>query len=590
MSEWTHPALILIIGALAVPFLKGTAKRLYLLFLPVFAFYNLLHMPADAVWAFSYLGHELILCRVDKLSLLFGYIFTAMTFIGVVYALHLEDDRQHMAALFYAGSSIGVVFAGDFLTLFMFWEVMAFASAYLVFAQRSRAAALAGSRYLLVHIAGGLVLFAGIIIHFSSSGSLTLGPVDRNGAAYYLIMTGFMLNAAVVPLNAWLPDAYPEATVTGSVFMSVFTTKTAVYVLIRVFAGEEWLLWLGVFMAVFGVVYATMENDCRRLLSYHIISQVGYMVAGVGIGTELALNGAAAHAFTNMLYKSLLFMGAGAVIHATGAGKLTELGGLARKMPATFVLYMIGGFSISAFPLFAGFVSKSMIVSAAAHEKYELVTLFLMLASSGTLLSTTLKIPYYMFFGKEKSTGIKEVPLNMLVGMGMAALLCIGIGVYPGPLYSILPFNAGYEPYTPEHIMGSLGILVFTAVAFFLVARKIKLTDTVNLDTDWFYRKGAAAFMWVLNRPFSKGLEVSYRIFFDAIPRRLAYFARNPLLMTEIIAGRVLCAFSGRGSRLEETVKGEMAAYPADTIKHWPIGSTILWVTMFLLISVFLYL
>ncbi|MBI5826378.1 MAG: hypothetical protein HZB22_01400, partial [Deltaproteobacteria bacterium] len=265
------------------------------------------------------------------------------------------------------------------------------------------------------------------------------------------------------------------------------------------------------------------------------------------------------------------------------------MGGLARKMPATFVLYMIGGFSISAFPLFAGFVSKSMIVSAAAHEKYEMVALLLMLASSGTLLSTTLKIPYYMFFGKEKFAETKEIPLNMLVGMGIAAFLCIGIGVYPGLLYSILPFEAGYEPYTPEHITGSLGILVFTALAFFLVARKIKLTDTVNLDTDWFYRKGAAAFMWVLNKPFSKGLEVSYGIFFDAIPKCLVYFARNPLMMTEIIAGKILCAFSGRGCRLEETVKGEMAAYPADIIKHWPIGATILWVTIFLLISVFLY-
>lgn len=591
MTEWLHPALVLVLGAFAVPFFKGNIKKIYLLALPVVAFYGILTMPEGVNWNYSYLGYDLVFERVDRLSLIFGYVFTIMAFIGVTYALHLDDSRQHMAALFYSGSSLGVVFAGDYLTLFIFWEIMAFASAYLVFAQRTKASIDAGKRYLLVHIAGGLLLFTGIIMHFHATGSLAFGHMDGKDLAYYLVMAGFMLNAAVVPLNAWVQDAYPEATITGTVFMSIFTTKTAVYVLIRAFAGEEVLVVLGVIMTVYGAVYATMENDCRRLLSHHIISQVGYMVAGVGIGTGLALNGAAAHAFTNILYKGLLFMGAGAVIYSTGVRKLSEMGGLYRSMPAVFVLYMIGGFSISAFPLFAGFVSKAMIVSASTHEKYEIATLLLMLAASGTFLSTTLKLPYYMFFGEKKAEVHRKPPFNMIVGMGMAAVLCIGIGVFPAPLYALLPFDVHYEPYTASHITGSLGILVFTAVAFFLLVKKVKISDTLKLDTDWFYRRGSAVFMWILNRPAVRGMEIISKALFESLPNGLYYLTRNPLAILKIFLDECLYRVGGGegSSGIRAVLREDIAIYPRDTIKHWPIGSTILWVAIFLLVSLFVY-
>ncbi len=292
-----------------------------------------------------------------------------MSFIGIVYALHVKDNGQHMAAFLYIGGSLGVTFAGDYFTLFVFWELMAFASAYLVFAKREKEAIEAGYRYILVHIFGGVCLLGGIILHYVSTQSIAVGPLVNDGSlAFYLILIGVIVNAAVPPLHAWLTDAYPEGTVTGSVFMSAFTTKTAVYVLVRVFPGTELLVWMGTIMALYGVVYAVLENDCRRLLAYHIISQVGYMVAGVGIGTDMSLNGSVSHAFAHILYKGLLFMGAGAVIQMTGKRKLTELGGLYKTMPITLVLYMIGGFAISAFPLFSGFVTKSMVVSGASHD------------------------------------------------------------------------------------------------------------------------------------------------------------------------------------------------------------------------------
>src|SRR6266540_1531151 len=277
---------------------------------------------------------------------------------------------------------------------------MAISSALLVLLRREPSAVAAGFRYLLVHIFGGLILLAGILLHWSQVGSLAFGDMGASsgGVAWAMILAAFLLNAAVPPLGAWLPDAYPEATVTGAVFMTAFTTKSAVYVLLRGYAGTELLVWLGAAMAIYGVVYAVLENDARRLLAYHIISQVGYMVCGVGIGTELALNGATAHAFAHILYKAVLFMGAGAVLEVTGRRKLSEMGGLYKTMPVTLVLYMVGAFAISAVPLFSGFVSKSMVVSAAGDSHRTWVYLMLVLASSGTFLHTGLKLPYYMFF------------------------------------------------------------------------------------------------------------------------------------------------------------------------------------------------
>ena len=357
----------------------------------------------------------------------------------------------------------------------------------------------------MVHITGGVVLLGGIVLYVRATGSLLFGPVEGElGTAAYLILAGFMLNAAVPPLNAWLTDAYPEATVTGAVFMSAFTTKTAVYVLARGFPGTELLVWFGTAMAIYGVIYAVLENDCRRLLAYHIVSQVGYMVAGIGIGTEMALNGATSHAFAHILYKALLFMGAGAVIYVTGRRKLTELGGLYAAMPLTVALYMVGAFAISAFPFFSGFVTKSMVVAAAGQDHRALVVLLLTMASSGTFLHTGLKLPYYMFFGKDAGLEAREPPRNMLVAMGLAAVLCVAIGVFPGPLYALLPYPVDFEPYTGAHVTESLGILMFTALGFVLFLKALDPENTISLDTDWFYRKGAKAFMWLARNPLAR--------------------------------------------------------------------------------------
>jgi multicomponent Na+:H+ antiporter subunit D len=511
IPDWVHPGLLLIVGAWVVPCLKGRVKRAAMVLLPAAALTVCMGMSTGTYGEVNFLGQELVFGRVDDLSLVFSYVFSLMALLGMIYALHVEDDAQHVSALTYAGGALGVTFAGDFLSLYVFWELMAVSSVLLVWLRRDPAATAAGFRYLLVHIVGGLILLAGIVLYWSETGSIAFDSLGEYAysPAWYLILVAFLLNAAVPPLGAWLPDTYPEATVTGAVFMTAFTTKSAVYVLIRGFAvpeGTDLIVWLGAAMAVYGVVYAVLENDARRLLAYHIISQVGYMVCAVGMGTALAVNGATAHAFAHILYKGLLFMGAGAVLQMTGLRKLSEMGGLYKTMPVTLGLYMVGAFAISAVPLFSGFVTKSMVVLAAGETHRQAIFLLLTLASAGTFLHTGLKLPYYMFFGKDSGVRVKEPPGNMLVAMGLAAFACILIGVLPGLLYRHLPYpieQGSYFLYDLRHVTSSLGMLGFTALGFFLLLKHLDPERKISLDTDWFYRRIAAPGLKLIQAPLA---------------------------------------------------------------------------------------
>jgi multicomponent Na+:H+ antiporter subunit D len=367
---------------------------------------------------------------------------------------------------------------------------MAVTAAVLVWVRGTAEARLAGMRYVLVHLAGGGVLLFGVVAHVATTGSIAFGHFEPSMGAW-MILVGFCLNAAVPPLGAWLPDAYPKASVTGAVLLSALTTKSAVYALLRGFAGWEILVPLGVLMALWGVVYAVLANDIRELLAYHIISQVGYMVAGCGMGTAMAVNGAAAHAVCHILYKSLLFMGAGAVITTTGRRKLTELGGFWRRQRLVFGLYMIGAFSISGFPLWNGFVSKSMVVSAAGDAHRNVVFLLLLLASVGTFLHTGLKLPYFTWMGEDHGIEPAPAPRSMVFAMAMAAVLCTVMGVWPDGWYALLPYATSYEPYTAAHLAETTQLLVFTFFAFYLFIPKLGGEATVSVDTDVLYRKGA---------------------------------------------------------------------------------------------------
>jgi len=499
-----HPTTWFLMGAVLLPFLnnKEKLKKTVLIGIPLIAF-TLIHWLPDSFGHVSYLGFDLVFGRVDQLTRVFLHVFTIMAIIGCIYGLHVKETGQHIAAFLYVGGSLGVTLCGDYLTLFIFWEMMAFSSVFLVWYRKKRRSIEAGFRYLLVHTAGGLVVLAGIFLRYKNIHDLSFVQIATNGATFadYLIMIGFMLNAAVPPIHAWLPDAYPEASVTGAVFMCAFTTKTAVYVLARGFPGFEALAILGAVMTLYGVGYAVVENDARRILAYHIVSQVGYMVCGIGIGTAMAVNGAVAHAYAHIIYKGLLFMGAGAVLEMTGKSKLNELGGLYKRMPWAMVFTVIGGISISGFPFTSGFISKSMIIAAAGESHRTGLMLMMTLAAVGTFLSVGIKLPYFIWFGKDSGVEAKDAPWNMNLGMAIAAFLCFFLGIFPDYLYKMLPFPVHYHPYTAYHLAETMQLLGFTGLGFFIMVKKLKPKPKMNLDVDWFYRKGARVFMWIASRP-----------------------------------------------------------------------------------------
>jgi multicomponent Na+:H+ antiporter subunit D len=501
------PFAVFFTGALLVALAPARLHKGLLLLVPVVAGLQLLEIPKDHVIAVTAMGHELIPYRVDRLSLLFGYIFTLAAFISIIFSLHLRDRLQHVSGLVYAGSALGAVFAGDLITLFVFWELTAISSVFLIWAGCTSASTGAGWRYLVIQLISGLLLLAGILIRYSDTGSLGFTYVGLDGLSGWLIFLAFGIKCAFPLLHNWLTDAYPEATPTGTVFLSVFTTKMAVYALARGFPGTEILIYIGAVMTCFPIFYAVIENNLRRVLGYSLINQLGFMVCGIGIGTTLAINGAVSHAFSHIIYKALLFMSMGAVLHMTGKIKCTELGGLYKTMPVTTGLCIIGACSISAFPLFSGFVSKSMVMAAALEEGYDWIWLALLLASAGVFHHAGIKIPFFTFFAKDSGIRVREPPLNMLLAMGLAAVLCVSIGIWPGVLYSLLPFPVEYSPYTATHVIAQLQLLFFSALAFtWLKLRGLYPPEmrAVNIDVEWGYRwlgpRVVSQVMQVLNR------------------------------------------------------------------------------------------
>jgi len=576
MINTVPPALIFIVGALLIPLLKGRVKSAYLLFLPVLGMINLLQIPEGTHWVYRFMDYTLIFGKIDRLSLVFGYIFHVISFIAFIYALHVKDDIENISGVVYGGAALGVIFAGDLITLFIFWELLSVSAVFLIWARRTGGALNAGFRYILVHIVGGLCLLAGILIQTYTTGSTEFGYIGLNGAGSYLIFLGFGINCAWPLLHAWLTDAYPESTVTGIIFLSVFTTKSAVYALARAFPGTEALIWIGAAMTAFPIFYAVIENDLRRVLSYSLINQVGFMVCGIGIGTQMAINGAVCHAVNDILFKGLLFMSIGAVMYRTGKTRCTDLGGLYKSMPLTSIFCIIGAASISALPLFSGFVSKSMIMSAAAIEHMPIIWFVLLYASAGVFEHAGIKIPFFAFFSHDSGIRTKEAPVHMLIAMGIAAFLCVFIGSYPWPLYSLLPYPVEYTPYTVSHVLAQTEMLFFCAFAFILLLLSgIYPSEkrALNLDADWFYRKGSQVVVAFLTKIFDELFAGFERLFVKRIPQTLAAVSKRPLTMaTQYYA-------SVRGETGTDTEEPSVLPEAASLI---PIGIVVLFAVVLL--------
>jgi len=532
----------------------GPLRPLILLVVPILAGLHIWFLPEGNHIPASLLGLDLELARVDKLSRVFGLIFSLAAFLGGLYAWHVRDWIQQVAALFYAGSAIGAVFAGDLVTLFFYWEGTAIASVFLIWARRTVGAYHTGMRYLIIQIGSGVILIAGVALLYRETGSIAFDKMTLGSLATWLIFLSFGIKAAFPLLHNWLQDSYPAATVTGTVILSAFTTKLAIYALARGFPGTEILIYIGTIMTLFPIFFAEIENDLRRVLAYSLNNQLGFMVVGIGIGSEMALNGTAAHAFAHILYKALLFMSVGAVLFRTGTSKASELGGLYRTMPKTALFCLIGAASISAFPLFSGFVTKSLVLDATAEKHYVVIWAALVFASAGVLSHSGIKIPFFTFFAHDSGKRPAEAPTHMLWAMGITAFLCVAIGVYPAPLYALLPYEVEYHPYTTNHVVAQMQLLCFALLAFGVLMRtgihppEIR---AVNLDTDVVYRKFTPSVVVLSMR----GLNVIWSAMANRVQLRLSQIIKN--------------LYDSHGP------EGRMA-------QVWPTGSMVLWVALLL--------
>jgi len=590
------PALIYFAGAALLPLLgKGKARKIYLIVLAALGLIGVALIKPQTSWGFSVLpGFELTFLHADSLSLIMGYIFALIGGAAILYSVNIvKENGELVCGLLYLGSALGAVFAGDFFTLYIFWEIMAFSSLGLIWYSRTERSTNAGMRYILFHLLGGCALLGGIIIHYMNTGSIAVGPVEP-GIGYVLLLIGIGVNTAFIPLHTWLPDSYPKATIAGAVFMCVFTTKTGVYVLARTFPGVEAVAYMGGVMCLYGVIFALLQNDVRKLLSYHIVSQVGYMVAGIGIGTYIGINGGIAHVFNHILYKALLFMCMGAVIYATGKNNLTELGGLAKKMPITMITCMIAAFSISGVPGFNGYVSKGMVIHAAELEGMHILAVALILGSVGTFLSF-LKLTYFTFFKRNDKIEAKEVPLPMLIAMSVTAFLCVAIGVYPELLYGILPY-AGvafhYQAYALGHTIGTLELLMMTAVGFFTLQYVFSPHERITSDIDYIYRKAGRGFIWFCEQPL-----VTVANFIDTGLQRIAdsfvWFSKNPTaaskIMVAMIGAVVTRPFNPAYMRYERDLEELKKRYPGE-VPRVAIGTGVLLALVLLTLYLIVYL
>jgi multicomponent Na+:H+ antiporter subunit D len=564
MISAVPPGLVLIAGAFLLPITRGWARGAIVLVLPLVVLWMTWQVPDGVASTVTFLGYELQPVKGDKLSRLFALIFAIMTFAGGLFALAHERVTELAAAFVHAGSAIGIAFAGDLITLFVFWEVMALASTVVIWSAGTGMSYRAGMRYIAIHLLGGVLLMAGIVDYVAATGSPAFGAepiyavLGNNAPGTWLILAGFLINAGAPPLSAWLPDAYPEASHSGMVFLSAYTTKSAVYMLIRAYPGFEPLVFFGLYMVFYGIIYALLENDMRRILAYSIVNQVGFMLTGVGLGTAMALNGAAAHAFTHIIYKALLVMSAGSVLAMTGKRKCTDLGGLFQSMPWTMICGIVGALSISSFPLTSGFISKSMISQSAADLDLALLWFLLAAASAGVFLHAGIKFPWFVFFHKDSGLRPPDPPLNMRLAMGLFAFLCIGLGVWPEPLYAILPYPVDYVPYTGAHVLDMLQLLLFSGLAFFVMLPRMARTLTISLDVDWFYR-------W-----FGRALA-------EAFATR---------------GGRAHGNFERRLQRRIERGIATIFRYhgPEGILaRTWPTGSTVLWVAILLAAYLLVY-
>lgn len=560
MIDVFPPALAVLLAALASAFCRPAAARGGIAIAGALGSLLLTWQVADGVLVSgSFLGYPLELVEGTALGRLFASFFALALIAGVVYALRTASRAELVAAQVYAAGAMGVAFAGDLITLFLFWEIMALASVALVWSGANAGARAAGIRYAVIHLVGALILKMGIEGIKHSTGSLDIRPFALDGLDTALLLAGILLNAAAPPLSAWLADAYPRATPTGSVFLSVFTTKTAVLALILLFPGEELLIAVGLYMAFYGILYALLEDNLRRILAYALVTQVGFMVCAIGVGTEAALNAAAAHAATFTLAIALLFMAVGTVILRTGKEHCTDLGGLYRNMPVTLWCTIIGALAIASVPLTGGFVSRSLIADATAGaDDLALVYTLLAIAAAGVFLQVGIRLPWLVFFSRDSGLRSGDAPGHMKVAMIALAAGCVVLGAAPQLLYPLLPHAVEQEPYRANNVLFQLQLMMFSGLGFFLLLPWLRPRKGIVLDVDWLWRRGLPELADLLARVIG-----------------------NPLRRA---VNRILAMIDDATAQAQKIM-----GHAGPLGRSWEIGTTALWIVLLLMVYVFAY-
>lgn len=465
------------------------------------AYYNWTGVELGSV----YLG-EIILAPVSfsehPYSRIMVFGFTLVGSLGLLYGLQLSESREQAAALAALASTIGIVFADNFITLFIFWEMLTLSTAGLILFRREPTAFRAGLYFLFFHLAGGLFVLFGILQHYVATGSFALIEPQ---AGLTLFMIGFGFKTAFLPLHSWLVKGYPAANFPSSVLLAGITTKIGVYAIARILPPHEVIMLMGASMAVFGVIFALLQTNMRRLLSYHIISQVGYMVAGVGLATAHAVDGALLHVINHMLYKALLFMSVGAVLYAVRTEDLQKLTGdnnaesdlngqfIWKSMPLVTIGVIVGALAISGVPPFNGYVSKYLLKNAMYGTGP--AEIMLMLASIGTAASFCKLVISGFIKGRAKI--INKIPISSQLAISAAAFFCLLLGIYPQLISSLLPYGTPVNNvYTADGIWGAMrliiaGILLYLNLAA-LLKKGIHLSPALRIEhrvLSFFFRE-----------------------------------------------------------------------------------------------------
>ena len=430
-----------------------------------------------------------IAMEVDQVSLFFGLLISTAVFVACVYSLQYmehDDNKPQYYTLFLmlAGGVMGLVLSGDLFNMFIMVEILTFAAVALTaFRNKAFGALEAAFKYLVVGCMGSTCILAGTIMLYAQAHTLNFAQLSDIIAgnlnpstivAFALLYIGFSTKAFIVPFHPLAADAHGAAPASISVLISGVLTKSGVYAILRLTyflfqtmglpSIQFMLVFIGSISMFVCVTMALAQHDFKRLLAFHSISQIGYVLTAIGLGTGLGLSAGLYHAMNHTMFKGLLFLAAGAVHFRTGTTDLRKLGGLGKKMPWTCALFLVGAASISGIPPFNGFASKWMIYQATYQAAIDYKNIGFLLATIVALITSVLtlasfvKVTQSVFFGqlRPEHEDVKEVPGGMIVGMSLFALICVVTGLFPEKVTALLTMPAAQSALQPDCYIKSM--------------------------------------------------------------------------------------------------------------------------------------